>query len=94
MSCLNSGRRRSASSGVSPVGWKSQNRPWWTQHELRAELDRALAQLAAGADRGHDLGDLLRARDLQAVRAEVAEVAGGEQLVERTNDVRDLRHSV
>ena len=30
MSCLNSGRRRSASSGVSPVGWNFQNRPWWT----------------------------------------------------------------
>ena len=29
-SAPNSGRRRSASTGVSPVGWKSQNSPWWT----------------------------------------------------------------
>jgi len=34
------------------------------QHELRAQLDGALAELAPSADRGHDLGDLGRARDL------------------------------
>ena len=29
-SCLNSGRSRPARTGVRPVGWKSQNSPWWT----------------------------------------------------------------
>ena len=84
MSCLNSGRRRSASSGVSPVGWKFQNRPWWTSTSCAPELDRALVQLPPRADTPvTHAGDLLRARDLQAVRAQIVEIAGLQELVER-----------
>ena len=76
MSCLNSGRRRSASSGVSPVGWKSQNSPWWTSTSCAPSSTARSLQLPPRGHAGDDAGDLLRARDLQAVGPEVLEVGG------------------
>ena len=54
MSCLNSGRRRSASTGVSPVGMEVPEQPVVDEHELGVELDRALDQLALRRDAGDD----------------------------------------
>ena len=95
MSCLNSGRRRSASSGVSPVGWKFQNSPWWTSTSCapsstarscssRARADTPVTTRVTSAAPGH----------LQAVRAQIVELGRLQQLVERPNDVGYLRHGV
>ena len=53
-SCLNSGRRRSASTGVRPVGMEVPEQPVVDEQQLRLELDRALDQLALGRDAGDD----------------------------------------
>ena len=76
MSCLNSGRRRSASSGVSPVGWKFQNSPWWTSTSCAPSSTARSLQLAPRGDARDHARDLARARDLQAVGPEVVELAG------------------
>ena len=63
------------------------------EHELRAELDRALDQLALRGDAGDHARDL-RARPgtWSPFGPRSWNVAGCQQLVERPNDVGDLRH--
>ena len=76
MSCLNSGRRRSASSGVSPVGWKFQNRPWWTStSSAPSSTARSLSSRRADTPGDH-VGDVRGTWYLQAIRPQVVEFAG------------------
>ena len=88
-SCLNSGRSRSASTGVRPGRVEVPEQPVVDEQQLRLELDRALDQLALGRHAGDDAAHLLAAGDLQAVGPEVGERAGLEQLVERRDDRGD-----
>ena len=92
MSCLNSGRSRSASTRREPDRVEVPEQPVVDEHELRVLLDRALEQRALGGDAGDDALDLAPARDLEPVRAQVVERAGVQQLVEARDQLGDVSH--
>ena len=92
MSWRNSGRSRSASSGVSPTGAKFQNSPWWTSTSCarsctaRSNSSRwavtPVTTRSIRAEPGY----------LQPVGTHVLERGGIQQLVERTDQLVDVGH--
>ena len=62
------------------------------EDELRAQLDRALGELTLGGHARHHATHLRGTRHLQPVRPVVVERGRVEQLVQRADQIVDVRH--
>ena len=76
--------------GVSPAGWKSQNRPWWTSTSSASSATARSISSRCADTPVTTWSTVSRARDLQPVRPVVLECTGIQQLVEVADQLGDV----